>query len=176
MAVPLPKRDAARRATSRRALDLMSDATHFHVSILGSADVARLRELLAVFGHAFGEMPTYTARQPDDAYLRGLLARDTFVAIAALADGEVIGGLAAYLLPKFEQARSELYVYDLAVAEAHRRRGIATGLLETLRTVASERGCHVIFVQADRGDAAAIALYTKLGLREDVLHFDIPPR
>jgi aminoglycoside 3-N-acetyltransferase I len=31
----------------------------------------------------------------------------------------------------------------------------------------------VIFVQADPGDDAAIALYTKLGTREDVLHFDI---
>lgn len=30
-------------------------------------------------------------------------------------------------------------------------------------------------VQADHGDDAAIALYTKLGVREDVLHFDIPP-
>jgi aminoglycoside 3-N-acetyltransferase I len=28
-------------------------------------------------------------------------------------------------------------------------------------------------VQADLGDAPAIALYTKMGRREDVLHFDI---
>jgi aminoglycoside 3-N-acetyltransferase I len=39
--------------------------------------------------------------------------------------------------------------------------------------VASERGAHVLFVQADRGDDPAIALYAKLGTREDVLHFDI---
>jgi hypothetical protein len=32
-----------------------------------------------------------------------------------------------------------------------------------------------MFVQADRGDDPAIALYSKLGVREDVLHFDIPP-
>lgn len=31
----------------------------------------------------------------------------------------------------------------------------------------------VIFVQADVGDAPAVALYSKLGVREDVLHFDI---
>jgi aminoglycoside 3-N-acetyltransferase I len=33
----------------------------------------------------------------------------------------------------------------------------------------------VIFVQADTAeeDAVAIALYTKLGVREEVLHFDI---
>jgi aminoglycoside 3-N-acetyltransferase I len=32
----------------------------------------------------------------------------------------------------------------------------------------------VIFVQADPGDAPAIALYESLGTREDVHHFDIP--
>jgi aminoglycoside 3-N-acetyltransferase I len=32
----------------------------------------------------------------------------------------------------------------------------------------------VVFVQADHGDEAAIALYQKLGVPEDVLHFDLP--
>lgn len=36
----------------------------------------------------------------------------------------------------------------------------------------AERGAFVIFVQADPGDEPAIALYTKLGTREAVLHFD----
>jgi aminoglycoside 3-N-acetyltransferase I len=31
----------------------------------------------------------------------------------------------------------------------------------------------MIFVQADVGDEPAIALYSRLGIREDVLHFDI---
>jgi len=31
-----------------------------------------------------------------------------------------------------------------------------------------------VFVQADWGDEPAIALYSKLGVREDVHHFDIP--
>jgi len=35
------------------------------------------------------------------------------------------------------------------------------------------RGAYVIFVQADYGDDPAIALYTKMGIREEVLHFDI---
>jgi aminoglycoside 3-N-acetyltransferase I len=42
-----------------------------------------------------------------------------------------------------------------------------------LKKIAAARGVYVIFVQADLGDAPAIALYTKLGTREDVLHFDI---
>jgi len=35
------------------------------------------------------------------------------------------------------------------------------------------RGGYVIYVQADLADSPAIELYTKLGTREDVLHFDI---
>jgi aminoglycoside 3-N-acetyltransferase I len=76
-------------------------------------------------------------------------------------------------LKKFEQQRSEIYIYDLAVAETHRRRGIATALVEKLQTIAATRGAYVIYVQADIIDEPAIALYTKLGVREDVLHFDI---
>ena len=145
------------------------------VRTLGSGDVASMRAMLAMFGTAFGNVTTYTARQPDDAYLAALLARDTFVAIAAFAGSDVVGGLAGYVLPKFEQARAELYLYDLAVDRAHRRQGIATALIEQLKQVAVERGIYVIFVQADLVDETAIALYTKLGTREDVLHFDILP-
>jgi aminoglycoside 3-N-acetyltransferase I len=42
-----------------------------------------------------------------------------------------------------------------------------------LREIAHRRGAFVIFVQADPPDAAAAALDTRLGSREDVLHFDI---
>jgi aminoglycoside 3-N-acetyltransferase I len=55
----------------------------------------------------------------------------------------------------------------------HRRRGIATALIGHLREIARLRGASVVYVQADYGDEPAIALYGKLGVREDVLHFDI---
>ena len=128
-----------------------------------------------MFGDAFNDPDAYTARPPDDAYLEHLLSSSTFVAVAATVDGSVIGGIAAYVLPKFEQARSELYIYDLAVDERHRRQGVATAMIAELQRLAAERGIYVLFVQADHGDDAAIALYTKLGIREDVLHFDIAP-
>lgn len=147
----------------------------YTVETLGAADVPRLRQMLAVFGDAFDERETYLAKQPDDAYLQRLLADPNFVAIAAVAGGVAIGALAAYVLPKFEQARSECYLYDLAVGAAWRRRGVATAMIGALQRLAARRGIYVIFVQADHGDDAAIALYTQLGLREDVLHFDIAP-
>ena len=151
--------------------------THDGVSIrsLGPDDVGRMRGMLAMFGEAFFDRETYTAAQPTDDYLRRLLASDTFITVAALHGDDVVGGLAAYVLPKFEQARSEVYIYDLAVTEAFRRQGIATAMIETLKGIAAARGAYVIFVQADYGDDPAIALYEKLGTREEVLHFDIEP-
>jgi ribosomal protein S18 acetylase RimI-like enzyme len=153
----------------------MAPAT-FSVQALGPNDIAAMRGVLRLFGEAFGEAQTYGAAPPSTAYLEQLLGRDTFIAIAALEGDAVIGGLAAYVLPKFEQERSEIYIYDLAVGEAHRRQGIATALIAELQRIGAERGAWVIFVQADYGDDAAIALYTKLGIREDVMHFDIASR
>jgi ribosomal protein S18 acetylase RimI-like enzyme len=143
--------------------------------VLGPDDVARLESMLSLFGRAFDDPDTYNRSRPTPAYLAGLLGSPNFVAVAAVEDGAVVGGLAAYVLPKFEQARSEIYIYDLAVDEPFRRRGIATALIDKVRGVAAERGAWVIFVQADPEDAPAVALYSKLGVREDVLHFDLAP-
>ena len=129
--------------------------------------------LLTMFGEAFADPATYAEKRPGPEYFDELLARDTFIALAALKGDEVVGGLAAYELHKLEQARSEIYIYDLAVSSAHRREGIATAMIMELKRIAAERGAYVVYVQADLVDAPAVALYTKLGVREDVLHFDI---
>lgn len=152
-------------------MPVSSDLTIHHLT---PDDLALMEGLLTTFGAAFNEEATYGGNRPGAGYLRGLLGSDYFIALAALMDGRVVGGIAVYELKKFEQQRSEVYIYDLAVADAYRRQGIATALIHALRKIAAARGAYVIFVQADLGDDAAIALYTKLGVREDVLHFDIP--
>ena len=143
---------------------------------LESGDLQLLDAMLTLFGEAFDESDTYDSARPGTEYSKRLLSNELFVALVALDGQAVIGGLAAYELPKFEQERSEYYIYDLAVSSGHRRNGIATLLVEELRKIAAVRGAHVIFVQADYGDEAAIALYSKLGIREDVMHFDFAVR
>jgi aminoglycoside 3-N-acetyltransferase I len=140
---------------------------------LAQGDVPYLRSLNALFGEAFAERDTYVAQPPSDAYLETLLAKEHVAVLVALAGDEVVGGLVAYEFDKFERARREVYIYDLAVLEGCRRQGIATALIEHLKDMAAQRGAWVIFVQADHGDEPAIGLYSKLGVREDVLHFDI---
>jgi aminoglycoside 3-N-acetyltransferase I len=142
---------------------------------LTPADLGLMDGLLTLFGEAFDDVETYVGRRPSAEYLSRLLGSDNFIALAAVVDGSVVGGIAAYELKKFEQERSEIYIYDLAVASNRRRQGIASALIQELRRLAAARGAYVLFVQADSGveDEAAIALYTKLGTREEVLHFDI---
>ncbi len=84
-----------------------------------------------------------------------------------------MAGLTAYVLEKFEQDRREIYIYDLAVLENHRRKGLATKLISELKNIAKKRDAYVIYVQADHGDTPAIRLYESLGTKEEVYHFDI---
>lgn len=145
------------------------------IAVLTPGQLPAMRRMLDLFGREFEDPSAYSSRQPDDAYLQRLLGSDTFIAIAAVDGDQVVGGLAGYVLPKFEQARSEFYIYDLAVAGTHRRQGIATAMIQELRRLAVARGIYVLYVQADYGDDPAVALYTRLGKREDVMHFDIEP-
>jgi aminoglycoside 3-N-acetyltransferase I len=151
----------------------MSTDASYRVQRLLSGDLVLMHGMLGMFGAAFEDPDSYDKKRPSDAYLQKLLASETFIALAALSGDQVVGGLAAYELQKFEQERSEIYIYDLAVADSHRRLGIATALIQELRGMAKQRGAYVVFVQADYVDPPAIALYTKLGTREEVLHFDI---
>ena len=151
----------------------MASCTDFTVRQLEPNDVALMEAVMTVFGEAFNEVDTYTGARPSTRYLERLLGGSHLIALAALKDSVVVGGLLAYELQKVERERSEIYIYDLAVVEAHRRRGIATALIDELKSLAAERNAYVIFVQADLRDAPAIALYTGLGTRAEVLHFDI---
>jgi aminoglycoside 3-N-acetyltransferase I len=141
---------------------------------LGPADVFPYRATQAVYADAFDDLESYLSRPPSDAYVARWLGSAAHVLLVAEIDGEVVAGLTAYVLDKAEQERAEIYLYDLAVHERHRRRGIATALIRELQRLGAEVGAWVIFVQADHGDEPAIALYESLGTREEVLHFDVP--
>lgn len=147
----------------------MVDIVRLSVSGIGA-----MRALNALFASEFDDPDSYITNPPGDAYLADLLSNPTIIALVAEEAGEIVGGLVAYELPKLEQARSEIYIYDLAVTEVHRRKGIATALIAKVQDIGKTRGAWITYVQADYGDEPAIALYTKLGIREDVMHFDIP--
>lgn len=141
---------------------------------LDASNLSAMRELNQVFSEAFEDEAAYESAPPNDDYLKTLLAKPSFIALVAMADKDVVGGLVAYVLEKFEQERSEIYIFDLAVAEAYRRKGIATGLIIELKKIAKQIGAYVIYVQANPEDVPAVKLYESLGIKEEVFYFDIP--
>ncbi len=140
---------------------------------LSALDVEPFKELLEVFGVAFGEVQRHLTYIPDESHVRSLLARPHIIVLVCEHEEKVVGGLVAYEHEKFENKASEIYIYDLAVEKSHRRRGIATRLIEEIRAIGRERGARGIFVQAERGDRTAIKLYELFGKSGEPFHFDI---
>jgi len=129
------------------------------ITRLTSADVARARETFGLIADVFGE-----AREPlSDRYLGRLLARPGFWAYAAVVDGASVGGLTAHTLPMTTGERSEVFLYDIAVAADHQRVGIGRALIDALRRDARAEGVEVVVVPVDDDDADAIDFYRSLG-------------
>lgn len=153
--------------------DRKKEERGFEIQRLKKSDVKKMRKLNEVFAFAFEDMDTHLGKPSSDTYLRSLLKKSNFIALIAIIEEEVVGGLVAYVLEKYEQERSEVYLYDLAVSEKYTRQGIARSLILSLKKIALEIGSYVIFVQADREDEPAIQFYRSLGNQEEPLHFDI---
>lgn len=79
-----------------------------------------MRALNTIFADAFEDPEHYAAASPDDGYLVRTLGLPHVIVLVAEEGDAVVGGLVAYELPKLEQARSEVYIYDVAVLEAYR--------------------------------------------------------
>ncbi len=146
----------------------------YEIRSLTDNDTALMYDMLDCFSSVFDEPENYAENRPGVGYLHSLLGSGMFVAMAAVVDGKLAGALAAYELKKFEQERSELYIYDLGVYPEYRRQGIATALIKAIQQEAVKRGAWVVYVQADYEDDPAVRLYSKLGHKEEVLHFDLP--
>jgi len=58
---------------------------------------------------------------------------------------------------------TEMFLYELAVQDAHQRRGIGRALVEELADLARQRGCYGMWVITDEGNTAARATYATTG-------------
>lgn len=126
---------------------------------LTAADIELARRTFELLARAFDEQPVPLG----DAYLRTLLARPEFWALAARVDDEVLGGLTAHALPMTRAETSELFLYDLGVRADWRRRGVGRALVDALRDLGARAGIGVVFVPADGDDTGALDFYRALG-------------
>ncbi|MFD9584626.1 GNAT family N-acetyltransferase [Streptomyces sp. NPDC059980] len=62
---------------------------------------------------------------------------------------------------------TEMFLYELAVAEPFRRRGIGRALVRELASLARERGCYGMWVGVDTGNDVALAVYRSADGKDD---------
>ena len=129
------------------------------VERLAVADIEVARTLFATMARVFAT----PAEALSDAYLTRLLDRDDFWALAAVVDGQLVGGLTAHTLPLTRAEVSEVFIYDIAVVPDWQRHGVGRQLISTLRSQAAAAGISVVFVPADNEDTHALGFYEALG-------------
>jgi len=89
-----------------------------------------------------------------------LLRDERTVFVAAFDAGAPVGFAFGFVLPRRHGAPTILFVYEVGVDEAYRRRGIAK---ELMRRLAAEAGAGEGFVLTEPDNEAANALYRSLG-------------
>ncbi len=88
--------------------------------------------------------------------------------------GRIIG-MASLVISHLPASRCEGFVEDVAVAPKHRRRGIASVLVQQISDYARERGAHVVYVASHVARQEGHAFYKALGFKElDVKVFELP--
>ncbi|MBP0463787.1 GNAT family N-acetyltransferase [Roseomonas sp. PWR1] len=117
---------------------------------------------------------------PTELLTEAHVARDviadqgTIAVVAEGDDGSLIGYVTAHATYESGHAERGLYVADLYVAPAHRRRGVARALLAAAARRGHAIGARHLWLTAKQGNAVAHAFYRRLGSKgEAVMAFAV---
>jgi ribosomal protein S18 acetylase RimI-like enzyme len=118
-------------------------------------DIRRITSLAAVMaaGHLFDDVPREDAT-------RAFLADDRHHLLIAYVDGEPAGFVSGVETIHPDKG-VEMFLYELGVDEAYRRRGIASALIGRLIELAGERGCTGVWTGTEKDNTAALATYRR---------------
>ena len=125
---------------------------------LGPGDEALVMEA----GHLFDETP-----RPDAVHR--FLNDPLHHLFIAIEGGKPVGFVSGVELTHPDKG-TEMFLYELAVDDGHRRRGTGTALVQALRDLAREHGCYDMWVLTDEDNMAALATYRKTGSSEYSTH------
>jgi len=108
-------------------------------------------DLVAAASHLFDgpARPGPTAR---------FLAEDGHHLLIAYEEGTAVGFVSGVEITQPDKG-TEIFLYELAVDEPFRRRGIGRALVERLAALAREAGCYGMWVITDMDNVAARATY-----------------
>ena len=135
---------------------------------LTKEDLSKFTSLIDLFNMVFEE----ESKIGSEVNSLKLLNSKYFIALVALAESEVVGGLTAYELPMYYSNSSEIFLYDLAVKPEYQRMGVGKGLLQSLKEYCLRNGVKEFFVMAHEEDEHAIEFYRSTGGKsEKVVNF-----
>lgn len=130
------------------------------IAVLKPADIELAKKLFLWFQEDDGiEKPTSASND----HLVNLLAKDDFHVIVALQGEKTVGGLTAYELAGYKDEGQEMFLFEMGVEEASRRKGVGTALIEKLKQICGEKGISEMFVDAFAENSPACKLYESTG-------------
>jgi len=99
-----------------------------------------------------------------DGEFEQLLAQDTVFGFAGLEIGRGAAGPLGFVLARLVAGEAE--ILTIAVARSHRREGLGWRLMDAVLRELHAARAEALFLEVDETNAAAIALYRRLGFRD----------
>ena len=118
---------------------------------LGPGDEDKVKQASGLFDGPARDKPTTRFLNDPNHHL-----------LVAYEDGRPVGFVSGVELTHPDKG-TEMFLYELAVDEAFRRRGIGRALAAALAGLARQRGCYGMFVLTDDDNQAAQATYRSAG-------------
>jgi ribosomal protein S18 acetylase RimI-like enzyme len=99
---------------------------------------------------------------PRDEATRRFLSDERHHLLIAYVEGAPAGMVTGVEMTHPDKG-TEMFLYELGVADSFRGRGIGQALVSALASLARERGCYGMWVLTDHDNAAALATYRRSG-------------
>lgn len=125
-----------------------------------SVTVVEDASVLAANAHVFDHAVTVDSAED-------FLSREGHLILMAMTAGSHAIGFVSGVEMRHPDKTPEMFIYELGVEPAWRRRGVARSLLVALRAEAIERGCTGMWTGTESDNAAALASYSSLGAAID---------
>lgn len=125
------------------------------IILLGPDDADRVATAAPLFDH-----------EPRPEAVARFLAEPTHHLLVAYQEEVAVGFVTGVEMTHPDKG-TEMFLYELGVAEAHRRHGIGGSLVQRLVDIAHSRGCYGMWVGTDPTNAAALATYQHAGAGPD---------